>query len=77
MNGDIVQEVFVDRFDNNIERRYEKYVVKYDTKRVGYIPFACGDGCGCCEMDVISIENAEVIGNIWEHGDLLEKGKEE
>lgn len=74
--GDIIQEVYIDRFDNNKERRYGKYVVEYDIDRAGYIPFACGDGCGCCETHVISIEHAEVIGNIYDNPELL-GGKDE
>ncbi len=70
--GDIVQEVFIDEYDDNKERRYEKYIVEYDIDRGGYIPFACGDGCGCCESNVIDTEYAEVIGNIYENPELLE-----
>ena len=68
--GDIVQEVFWDKWEEK-ERRYKKYVVKYDKDRAGYIPFACGDGCGCCESEVISVENAEVIGNTYDNSELL------
>lgn len=38
--GDIIQ-------DGNCE--YNKYVVEYSTERGGFLPFAHGDGCGCCE----------------------------
>ena len=75
--GDIVEEVYFNpKFDEQ-ERRYGKYIVKYEEDRCGYVPFACGDGCGCCEDEVINVNNAEVIGNVWDNPDLLEKGAEE
>ena len=67
--GDIVQAIY---FNNS---KSKKYVVKYDTDRAGFIPFACGDGCGCCETDVISVAYAEVIGNIYDNPELL-KGEQ-
>ena len=69
--GDIVQEVYK-LYKCEGERRGRKYVVKFDEDRCGYTPFACGDGCGCCESEVISVENAEVIGNIYDNPELLE-----
>ena len=65
--GDIVQtRIFEDSTS-------EKYVVKYDTDRAGFFPFACGDGCGCCETDVISATYAEILGNIYDNPELIEK----
>ena len=65
--GDIVQtRIFEDSTS-------EKYVVKYDTDRAGFFPFACGDGCGCCETDVISATYAETLGNIYDNPELIEK----
>lgn len=65
--GDIVQtRIFEDSTS-------EKYVVKYDTDRAGFFPFACGDGCGCCETDVISVIYAEILGNIYDNPELIEK----
>ena len=72
--GDIVQEVFFNKKIDKEERRYGKYIVKYDEIRAGYVPFARGDGCGCCEYEVISEENAEIIGNIYEDN-LESKGE--
>ena len=45
--------------------------VKFDTLRRGWFPFACGDGCGCCEVDTYSPEYIEVIGNIYDNPELL------
>lgn len=60
--GDIVADV-------NYE--YDKYVVKFSDERCGFFPFAKGDGCGCCEINVLSVEFAEVIGNIHDNPELL------
>lgn len=65
--GDIVQARY---FEDSTS---EKYVVKYDTDRAGFFPFACGDGCGCCETDVISATYAEILGNIYDNPELIEK----
>ena len=71
--GDIVQEVYIDKHDDNKERRYGKYIVEYNESRGGYVPFAHGDGCGCCENEVIYVDYAEVIGNIYDNPELIEK----
>lgn len=60
--GDIVSDV-------NCE--YDKYVVKFSDERCGFFPFAKGDGCGCCEINVLSVKFAEVIGNIHDNPELL------
>ena len=62
---DIVREVWGERiFD-------EHFVVRMDSDRRGWFPFACGDGCGCCEEDVWQPKKSEVIGNIHDNPDLL------
>lgn len=51
------------------ERTYEVY---YDDDRRGFYPFACGDGCGCCENETESPNRGEVVGNIHDNPELLE-----
>lgn len=48
------------------------YEVRFSEARCGWFPFACGDGCGCCEDEVESPEDVEIIGNKWDNKDLLE-----
>jgi hypothetical protein len=48
-----------------------KYLVEMDEDRRGWYPFACGDGCGCCESETYSPKNSEIIGNIHDNPDLL------
>ncbi len=52
----------------------DKYVVKFSVERFGFFPFACGDGCGCCERDTIypKSDPVEVIGNIYDNPELIE-----
>ena len=51
-----------------------KYIVKYELKRGGFFPFACGDGCGCCEVEVVyDSKDVEIIGNVWENGELIKE----
>lgn len=52
------------------------YEVCFSEKRRGWFPFACGDGCGCCEDEVECPEDVEVIGNKWDNEELLEKKNE-
>lgn len=65
--GDIVKDKWSDDFYKGI------YEVKYDEERAGFVPFAKGDGCGCCEEDTISdSSDVEIVGNIHENPELLE-----
>ena len=47
------------------------YEVRFSETRCGWFPFACGDGCGCCEDEVECPEDVEVIGNIYDDKELL------
>lgn len=51
--GDIVQNKFG-----------QAYAVRMDPGRCGWYPFACGDGCGCCEEETEDPRSCIVIGNI-------------
>lgn len=52
------------------------YVVRFDENRGGWFPFACGDGCGCCEYEVINNKCCEVCGNIHDNQEMLEDEEE-
>ena len=65
--GDIVKDKWADDFYKGI------YEVKFDEERAGFVPFAKGDGCGCCQYDTISdSSDVEIVGNIHENPELLE-----
>lgn len=54
---------------------YTRYVVKFSLERMGFEPFAKGDGCGCCEVDTVRYEyqSIEVIGNLHDNPELLKE----
>ncbi len=54
-----------------IQAMVKKFEIYFSTDRGGWYPFACGDGCGCCEDETIYVERAEVIGNIHDNPELL------
>jgi uncharacterized phage protein (TIGR01671 family) len=65
-------------FEGDIIREYcwsepsKPYVVTMENKeRCGWYPFASGDGCGCCEHEVISAEYTKIVGNIHDNPELL------
>lgn len=63
--GDVIQ-------DGNCE--YNKYVVEYSPERGGYLPFAHGDGCGCCETSTLYDSTChKVIGNIYDNPELMKE----
>ena len=53
------------------------FIVEFRKERGGFFPFACGDGCGCCEDEVISSyaieELTKIIGNIWDNPEQLKE----
>lgn len=63
--GDIVKSCFRGETDK------EPMAVEFRIERRGWFPFACGDGCGCCEVDTYPPEYTEVIGNIHDSSELL------
>lgn len=71
---------FTELYDSNgkpiyegdiVEQYGECYVVEFNIKRRGYYPFACGDGCGCCEDEALCPEDVEIVGNIYDNPELL------
>lgn len=62
--GDLVKHIY----------DIKPYIVHFKEDRGGYSPFANDGGCGCCcDIDSACVEGIEVIGNIYENKDLLEK----
>ena len=57
--GDIVKSCFA--YENG-----KTLTVEFKSSRGGFFPYACGDGCGCCEVDTYSPEYTEVVGNIYD-----------
>lgn len=49
------------------------YLVEYDESYVGYAPFVCDDGCGCCSSGNTGKEptTGRVIGNKWDNPALV------
>ena len=60
-----------------IEDRWgKKYLVEWSNERSGWVPFANGTGCGCCEVDMVyNSGDVEVNGNRFENPELLEEVK--
>lgn len=44
----------------------DELIVRFDSERCGWYPFACGDGCGCCETETYLPGNMVVVGNIYD-----------
>lgn len=59
--GDIVKSCFRSDADK------EPMTVEFHAERGGWFPFACGDGCGCCEEDTYLPISVEVIGNVYDN----------
>jgi len=54
------------------ETNYGRFTVEYDESRGGFFPFAKDDGCHCCSDELVSDSKyGEVIGNIYQHPELL------
>lgn len=51
-----------------------KYVVEYDERYGGFLPFTDDDGCGCCSSGMTGRDSksGEVIGNIYQNRELLD-----
>ena len=68
----------VEIYEGDIVNCYDRnFIVEFRKERGGFFPFACGDGCGCCEDEVISSygleTSAKVIGNIYDNLELLKE----
>lgn len=68
----------VEIYEGDIVNCYNRnFIVEFRKERGGFFPFACGDGCGCCEDEVILLyeleTSAKVIGNIYDNPELLKE----
>ena len=68
----------VEIYEGDIANCYDRnFIVEFRKERGGFFPFACGDGCRCCEDEVISSygleTSAKVIGNIYDNLELLKE----
>ena len=69
--GDIVQVI------STLSDNGKHIVVRFDGKRGGWLPFANGDGCGCCEYETYApngdgvVDCVELVGNIHDNPELL------
>lgn len=55
-----------------VKHMYERkpYSVYFDEERCGFVPFANDGGCGCCcDYNTTTVEDIEVVGNIYDKGD--------
>jgi uncharacterized phage protein (TIGR01671 family) len=74
---------FIGSLDENKKEIYEDDLIQspchglikvsFSKSRRGFYPFACGDGCGCCEQYTINPELILVNGNIHDNPELLYK----
>lgn len=72
--GDLVGELHYRYGEPYRNKGYNKvFQVSMDDDRRGWYPFACGDGCGCCERDTICPDGCDVIGNIHDNPELLKE----
>lgn len=74
--GDVVAVVnseFSAEARKYVEVYGKKYHVDMDEGRRGWWPFACGDGCGCCEDDTVNPCECVVIGNVHDQPELLKE----
>ena len=73
--GDIVAQMSY----SDKTKEYYRCKVEFIPYRGGWVPFANGDGCGCCEDHTIYpndngvVDNVKVIGNIHDNPELLEE----
>ena len=63
--GDVVKSYFCGELGK------KPMTVEFRIERGGWFPFACGDGCGCCEVDTYPPKYTEAIGNVHDNHELL------